>query len=356
MNQFTPRQLNMEELKELESVFWNAYSDRAIRDEIWEELDTFFATKNSIQDKDHHWSFFRWYVQLAWHRTSMIIPIQMMNIMGRQSYMALALGTDVIESFLWYVLDKADTLDQEKEMFREAKKQVLESPAYIGEFKGRALTLKDFFMQVGLTGPELVEDSIQRAEHLSGLARALELPAEYQGIVQRYPVPEYEELFNNLIWLGTFFVQTEEENFPDIVLHFEHDDWFRPMSEEEKKEFIQENTVKAQEVPAAQPKESEEVVSTFKQNLRGMTKPGDWLHTDEAKASALAWAQKVGSPVEARKQLINSLEKAIPDIGQNFEAVESVMDLASHLKENGFEWEDLLYFDETTGQFSWQKE
>ena len=376
MIDLTPRQLTKDELLSLEQGFWQLYSDPAKRDEMWNQLNTFFSTKTVKDDEKYYYTFFRWYTELNWKGFNLLTFDQVVSAFERQTFMALALGYDPIDLLLFYCVHNTDTTDEAVDLFGKAKKAFLASPAYFGRLKGEVFTIKTILPKMGFDGGRAGETTMDRAKVHADIMKMIALPADYSGI-KRYPVPTEDELVNNFAELVDFFYRTNAEDLPDLFVHYQHDDWFAVSESEgvvpgqskpadvqpvdtktETKEEVSSEVVKEEKVEVSKPVEAEAVPKektktfpdVFGEHKKDFT---SWISEKEARDLLLSWLKTFVNADVARKSFAVALQRVLPELINDIEMAGSVVELDDFLSKNGFKGEEFLYFDGELARFQW---
>lgn len=226
MLSFTPKKLTDEEFAAYQSAYEQEVSgDAAARDKAWGELHAFFRDKNSAQDREWYSSFFRWYTDLTWKRFRDLTFEETTEIgFRRQIPMALLLGFDVLDEFLWYANWNSLVSDHIREVYVDARTAYNDSNAYFGTYKGKEYVMNQILEEIDRL-EQTTADTYEIATWYGQMEEMLKSIVG-SGAVNRFPADPLDQVVKRFVELHAFFVEISDEEIPSIVFSYVHQDWF----------------------------------------------------------------------------------------------------------------------------------
>ncbi len=275
------------------------------KENVWVELKDYFANTTPAEDRFFWFSYWRWFTDLSWklfqsREREFAIDVAL----KRQIPAAVLLDFDVAHEIIRYLAMRAVDEKDLQSLYLRMKKNFLESDAVIGSWQGVEVLQKDLIEEIKRTS--LPGKSSLDAATLASKIKNLFFPKNDNALNEKYFFVEKDDVVGRFINLVNVFLETQLEDIQSIVDSYLHGE--------------------------------KEIISTKKE-------------VDERPISSRPAEVKL-TGIEIKSQIESQFKKGAD--GQ-FEDVAAVYTkLAEYAqKYNDPKIEEMLYFDESTGQFKW---
>ncbi len=176
--------------------------------QLWVELEVFFSEASPELEKKYWWSYFRWYVELAWSSLSIREPAYVSDtLFARLVPLAILLDIDVWKEFIRYLDFYFFPEGQMPVFYENVKKSFLKSSAYVGKWKGKDVSVADLVQEIILVNQEKEKSSLRFAEVLAKV-HEMYFPEneENDQYIERYVTITPEEAAVRFVDLVNFFL------------------------------------------------------------------------------------------------------------------------------------------------------
>lgn len=341
MMNFVPQQKSKEELLILEQEFWNLYSNAPAQESMLSVMHRYFSKSNPEQDRQYYTSYFQWYTELTWKKLSLFSVDEISEVaLGRQFFVAVMLDIDVVEKILRY-LSRTLTYKEAQQRYGLMRQALLNSKAHVGTVGGKSYMVKDIFLEMQRR-VDSNEVSYKRAELFTLVERMAADWEKHQLSKRPFPVLQPTEFVQSFVEQMAFFQDTTFEDIPDILLHFESDDWFA--EEEQVTSKLQSGSSPSQPI-FTQEKPQQPPALTFETAIAAL------LTQDLSQIDQLVPQLQAS---EAQQSFIAALKAQTNLQDQNH--VSAVFQGLAELANKGVDMQHALYFDEESGAFVWEDE
>ncbi|MFB6181630.1 MAG: hypothetical protein ABEJ24_01910 [Candidatus Magasanikbacteria bacterium] len=207
MFNFTPQELNNQDLKRKEDQFQKIVDDRETADQVFDQLHSFFRGKKPETDFKYYHSYFRWYTELSWQYLRSRDRNFLSNIaVGRQIFLASFLGYDVTDRLLNYLKTRPVNENETQSLFHDIEQNLNNSSEIIYKEDDKTFLVSDLFSEF---------DSIRNKEDVS-LERA-KLYTKIRDNVSdqkwfEYAFVDFDESLDKMIELYSFVESVEVDD------------------------------------------------------------------------------------------------------------------------------------------------
>jgi len=333
MVNFTPKKLSASEADLMEEEYRKIESNPEQLEEVWKQMNSFFAASSVEEDKIYCQDYFRWYTELSWRfLQTRDHDFIVGTAVARQIPMAILLGFDVWKELVWYLFFRAELKLDMESLYGRVREAFMKSEAVIGVWQRTDYKVSDLVNEVQMLD-RIGNDSIKEAELRNKLLQ-IYVP-ENDLALQKYTAVDADEAVKSLISLVNFFLGTAVENIWYIVDLYTHPDV--SILTEEENATTPVTTIPLVATPQPIPSKLEPKIETSKK--------------EEVKPVLPATPAKP-IPTQIKFQIESQFKK---DAEGNFSDIEGVMASLSELAEkyNDPTIAEMMYYDETENKFKW---
>jgi len=146
-NNIKNTQLNKEEIRKLDDIFWNQFSDVAVREESIKKLFEYFIQSTKQKIEIHYWSYWRYFCELCFKDLNKLNREQIEFVFSHQIPMAILLGVDVLKSMFLYL--QTNSYDQTTCTIkvRPIRVSFFESIAVLGKDQNKEYTINELITE-----------------------------------------------------------------------------------------------------------------------------------------------------------------------------------------------------------------
>lgn len=334
MISYHPDNQGQNDIASLEESFFRDIFDKTQKNRVYDELHSFFASASLSDITAYKNTYWKWYVFATWRVLNYLPFENVVEACRTQIPTAVALGIDVYEDLMKYLMVKPFYLDEAQTMYSKIKKAFFESGFIIGKMKNKDITTKNLISEIEKLDRE-GNDALLLAE-LRVQIKGLLFP-EGKSLSQ-YAQVNPEEEAGDFIDLVHFFLGIDEDKILNIL-----DVYRDPLSYTE--EEIEEGTTSSADLVVGKEE----------------GQPSQRTSTPEKPVKPES-VQKTAPPAQEKKMSLPEIKQMIDqrfkkDPSGQIENIEGVLQLLDQLAgEQGNEKiRELYYFDEEAGEFRWNE-
>jgi len=297
MTNFTPKQLDSEELKQKEEQFQlEVFGNPEEMEKVFHNLHDFFKNKSPEVDYKYYNSHFRWYTEVSWKELRRRNKDFIANIaVPRQIFLATLLGYDVTDKLLSYLKTKCVDENEMQSLYKDIQKSFENSSEIIYSSEESTFTVSDLVDKFKSTRKK-DDYSLEQAKLYTQIKDEVSDTDWFE-----YKFVEFEEVLEKLEELTAFVEQADVDSIFYVVDAYFFPERYERYTQEGEvaDEMIEEEesaTLDQAETPAEleQPSSSEESEGTTREEMT--TEATEENNTEEQKVKDILEEEPESEP------------------------------------------------------------